>query len=350
LNETSKTARSMIKHQQDRQELQSNADRHRQVAEERMQNVEEDQQLMLRKSRDTREELETDMNNIEDLERRAEEARRLAQQSQLETRNAKRSLLRSKARRVELQQQHYSRTCTVTRCSASHLELSLRGGVTASVIMSPPCSNLVRITVLPRSKTVSPSTSQFEQLGHDLLTLAWKGILSCLPEDQCQRGQHCLSSLEVTVPSEQVAGVIRGLDCTALRVDDQLSSLRSIRSCPELVDVSAKLVMGECAVLKISFDLVVSRSHKITAGPGGLAQVTATGEASQVEVTKCVIEMKTEPDAFPDSVDWTNTSVRQVCGHCRAAGAAQQALQELRGASIPEALSAAAQAIRQSWQ
>lgn len=350
LNETSKKAKHMIKHQQDRQELQKNADRHRQVAEERMQNVEEDQQLMLRKGRDTREELEADMGNIEDLERRAEEARKLAQQSQLELRQAKRSLLRSKAKRVELQQQHYARTCTVTRSSASHLELSLRGGVTASVIMSPPGSNLVRISVRPRSRTGDASEAQFEQLAHDLFTLAWKGILSGLPEDQCQSGQDSPSSMEVTLPSQQVAGVIRYLDCTALRVDDQLSSLRSIRSCPELADISANLVMGECALMKVSFDLVVSRSHKIAPGPGGLAPVSTTGETSRAEVTKCVIEINTEPDVFPDSVDWASASVHQAFGHHQAVPAAQRALQELGGASIPQALSAVAQAIRESWR
>eukprot|EP00930_Biecheleria_cincta_P095653 TRINITY_DN8759_c0_g1_i1.p1 TRINITY_DN8759_c0_g1~~TRINITY_DN8759_c0_g1_i1.p1 ORF type:complete len:964 (-),score=181.34 TRINITY_DN8759_c0_g1_i1:316-3207(-) len=350
LNDACKKAKRMVKHQQARQELQSNADRHRQVTGERMHSVEEEQQLMLRKTRDAREELEAEMSIIENLERCAEEARQLAQQSQLEFRQAKRSLLWSKARRVSLQQQHSARTCTVTRCSASRLELSLRGGVTACVTMASPNSNLVCIGVCPCSKTGNSLFAQFTELRHDLVVLAWKGILAGLPGDECCVGQDSGASPQVTLPSQHVEKVIRCLDCAALRVDDQLSSLQSVRSCPELANVSANLIMGECALIKASFDIVVPRSHKIVPGPGGLAYVSAMGGATRVEVTKCVIEVSSERHDFPDSVDWSSASVHQVFGPGRYAEAVQQTLHELCGASILEALSAAAQAIQQAWR
>eukprot|EP00441_Pelagodinium_beii_P044714 CAMPEP_0197624080 /NCGR_PEP_ID=MMETSP1338-20131121/3872_1 /TAXON_ID=43686 ORGANISM="Pelagodinium beii, Strain RCC1491" /NCGR_SAMPLE_ID=MMETSP1338 /ASSEMBLY_ACC=CAM_ASM_000754 /LENGTH=858 /DNA_ID=CAMNT_0043194177 /DNA_START=178 /DNA_END=2754 /DNA_ORIENTATION=- len=345
LGEASKTAKAMSKQEHHRQTLQETAKRMTDMADEAMHDAEEDRQLMLRKAPEAQEALEQEQQQLADLEQRVEEASNAAQQSRNDLHQAKRSLLSTKARRVELQQQRYARTCMVTKATATRLDLSLRAGACATVAMAGAAS-LARISFQPPRRSTGDT---LDLLAQELFQMAWRKIMSS-SGDQVQS-----SAYEVTVPSADVPSLIRQLDCAALRVEDQLEALKLLRkNCAEVTDVSAKLCEadGDSPWLAVAISFITSRSHRVAAGPGGLTPLHSAAVAAmfQTDATKCIIEFSSNLVDFPDFVNWADASVRHVFGRSRGAqDAVREALDELgQGASLSQAAVAAAQAMNLS--
>eukprot|EP00931_Biecheleriopsis_adriatica_P021684 TRINITY_DN14115_c0_g1_i1.p1 TRINITY_DN14115_c0_g1~~TRINITY_DN14115_c0_g1_i1.p1 ORF type:complete len:1008 (-),score=233.50 TRINITY_DN14115_c0_g1_i1:95-3070(-) len=349
VQEISKKAKAMIKHHHHRSDLNGTAERLREAGEDALHQASEEQQLMGRKAPEAREALEAEERSIAELEKRVEEARQAAQQSQLELHKAKRGLLKKQAERVQLQQMRFARTCMITKATAARVELSLRGGATATVARTSLGSGPVRITFQVPSKTSDPLSA----LAQDLFTATWLAIVAALPEDVARPALEPGAPMEVTVPSGEVPAVVRRMDCGALHVEDQLQSLQKLKSsCSEVTDISARLSM-DCGspMLAVSIALVHSRSHAVSAGPAGVVPLLATAVgawATQVDATKCIIEFSSALAYFPDSVDWRSATVRQAFGRGQAAEAVRYALHEAQGASLGEAIAAGAQAMRRA--
>jgi len=337
LGEVSKKARAMSKQVHHRQTLQDTSKRMTEMAEEELHVAEEDRQLVLRKAPEAQQALEHEQRQLAELEQRVEEARLAAQQSQQDAHQAKRSLLRTKARRVELQQQRYARTCMVTKATATRLDLSLRAGASATVAIVG-AANLARIGFHPPR----PAGDASDQLLQQLFSTAWRKIVAAMG-DQAQASAG--NSNEVTVPACDVPNLVRQLDCAALLIADQLDALRMLRkSCGEVVDVTAQLCEtdGDSPWLAVSISLIASRSHRVAAGHRGITPLSSTTEA---DASKCIIEFSSNLEDFPDLVNWADASVRQVFGR-PTEDAVRESLQELgRNASLAQAAVAAAQAM-----
>eukprot|EP00440_Ansanella_granifera_P024842 gb/GFBE01026976.1/.p1 GENE.gb/GFBE01026976.1/~~gb/GFBE01026976.1/.p1 ORF type:complete len:993 (+),score=212.74 gb/GFBE01026976.1/:1-2979(+) len=352
IQEVSKKATAMVRHQHHRGDLNGTAARLREARDEAMHDAEEDRQLMLSKVPETREAMEEEQRSTLELEQRVEEARLAAQQSQMELHQAKRDFLRQKAKKVDLQQMRYARTCLVNKATAMWVELSLRGGAGAVVSRSPVGSE-GRVQI--RFSLPSRSSEPFAALAQDLFTVAWQEILmAVLPEEEARQVLRSRAPLEVAIPCGDVPRVLRRLDCGALHVEDQLRTLRNIKTqCTDVNDVSACVCQGEDghAALAVSVSLTISRSHAVSPGPGGLVQLysaAASPSSGMVDAAKCIIKFNAALANFPDYVDWAEAAVHQVLGRGREAEEVQHALGGMPRASVPEAVVAAAQAMRQA--
>lgn len=316
LQETSKKVRATLRQQHHRSDLQQTARKLRELSEEERRHVEEERQLILRKAHETEGLLELDHRTISDLEARIQEARACSEQSRLELQQAKRSLLQQKARRIELQQQRYARTCLVTKvhhkATATQLELNLRGGARASITRAAlGAAGLVRIVFCP---PYSYSESQsLSGLAKELFKAAWQDVLKCLPDDQVTEVSSSL--MEATLRSGDVPTLIRRLDCATLRTQEQMSALSQlIRKCPEVIDIA--LNVRDCndeLVIDAALTLVHVTSHSVAGGPGGLTALLHDRLGS-VDAFKFVVYFTTGLSCFPDAIDWSHANIRKVFG------------------------------------
>lgn len=322
---------------------------------EELQAAQRERDFMRRKAPEAQAGLEAERQVAEDLARRLEEARAVAARERDAAREAQLALLQQRARRVELQRQNCLRTCRVSRATATRLDFTLRGNARVSMQAATDGSGSVCATleVLPVASTAGVDV---RGLREQLFQRVW----SELPGGAAKGGAvGTQSRLEAVVPSAQVPRVLRRLDSAAVRIADQLQALRELRkSRPEATRVAAR---AEGGILVVSAALVVSRSHAVTAGPGGIVELArAPGRgcgadgAATVDATECVVEFGVDLAGFPAIANYSDISARQVFGRAGAASAVAQSLQRQAraakaegGGSLAEFLSVAVEAMRQ---
>eukprot|EP00933_Yihiella_yeosuensis_P050029 TRINITY_DN47793_c0_g1_i1.p1 TRINITY_DN47793_c0_g1~~TRINITY_DN47793_c0_g1_i1.p1 ORF type:complete len:988 (-),score=227.08 TRINITY_DN47793_c0_g1_i1:218-3181(-) len=349
LQETSKKARATLRQQHHRSDMQQTAAKLRQQSEEEQFQAEEDRQLMLRKAPEAEAQLEAERKIVAELEQKLEEHRQAEEQSKSNLKEAKRNLLAQRARRVELEQQHCARTCMVTKATATRYELTLRGGARAFIAKSPRGNDgMVQVTFQTPESCALPDS--FSELSRELFVAAWRDCIVAVQDDQVAEALDRGTPMEVTVSQEEVRGIVQRLDVGALRVQDQLAAIKNLReSCPDVIDIQARA--RECdssgsLVVDAAITVLFSHSHTVNAGPGGIAPIMP-GERA-VDATKFTVEFSSDLPSFPNSVEWSDAVIQKAFGRHKVVESAKQALLNLNGAGLEEALGAVAEAARHS--
>jgi len=185
-------AKAMQRHQHHRSDLNSSAERFREMRDQVMKETQEDQQLMEMKGQEAKKALQAGQQILRDLEDQVASAQMAVEAQKDELRQAKKRLLRQKAQRVALQQTQAARTCFVTQAMKDFLELRLRGA-NGTVKVEGPMATLTL-----RTKS--------EELGR-----AWQEALS-LMSTPVNQAQEVGSYKEATVQVEQLPELLRRVD------------------------------------------------------------------------------------------------------------------------------------------
>ncbi|CAJ1404602.1 unnamed protein product [Effrenium voratum] len=126
LQEPLNRGRALQRHQHHRSDLNSSAERFREMQQQVIKDAEEDQRLMDQKATEAQRAMQEEQGSLKSLEEQVAQAREAVQTSKEELRQAKKRLLRQKAQRVELEQVHLGRTLLVTRARENFVELRFR--------------------------------------------------------------------------------------------------------------------------------------------------------------------------------------------------------------------------------
>jgi len=223
LEDASRGVGAVLQQQRGKCDLDRGSKRLQDLEDEELLAAQHERDFMRQKTPQARATLEAERQAAEDLARRLEEARRVAAKEKDAAREKNRELLQQRARRVELQKQRCLRTCTVTKASATRLDLSLRAGAQFSVMQASADGSdgsvRVLLEILARGAThLDEPTGLREQLfGH-----AWSEIVGGKKQPCDASGTK--NAFEAMVAATQVPHVLRRLDCAAVRIADQLQA------------------------------------------------------------------------------------------------------------------------------
>lgn len=341
--ETSKNIGREMQSEKQRTENQLAARRFRAIADEDLASTRADQELMDQKAPEAAEAVKAGYQELLQLERRVEEARAASAEDDERLRQSGHSVLVAKARRLELEKIRLARTCSVTKATASSLEVKLRAGATARI--GHAGDGCVIFSLLLTGNGSRP-LDMAPRLHRELFTHAWQQLIAGLDPNHLETLEATSEVMQVRLQNVEVPRLLRRLDSAAVRIKDQLQALRGLhREVKEVVQVDARIESKENGEeqLAISVALVFVRSHFVSAGLAGLQ---ALSDVSQVDSSKCIIDFDADLLQFPDCIDWSKARVRQVIGKGSEAVLAEQELRHLGAASMAEALEAAAEAMR----
>lgn len=365
LEETSQRINAALRQQRHLSDLKRSAQGLQNTESKEFQAVQDDRQFMRQKGSVVQGALQAERDNSAELERRIAEAKQRTKSAQSMVQDAQRNYLKQKAKRIALEQQRYSRTCTVAKSTATQVDLVFRGGARASVIQTTGDSNsFVTITFDPVVEVPHVGhkkhkiTDTLPALGRELLTYLWWDLQATVP--QCHRAQATpiAPPLAITVPSAEIPRLVRRLDCGTLRVLDQIRALCTLyKECSEVLDVAARLQDKNFGIgnsmLVVAVTLLIVRSHTLAGGiNGGSAPLvplcgSIAGSETHVDATKFILEFNADLAKFPDTVCWSNVTVQKVFGKGDAAEV-QHVLnnQHVGNGNLAETISAAIEVMR----
>ncbi|CAK9055374.1 unnamed protein product [Durusdinium trenchii] len=183
-------SKAMQRHQHHRSDLNSSAERFREMRDQVIKEAEEDQQLMEQKGQALKSVLQSDEQSLIELEEQVASTTLAVEASENDLRQSKKRLLRQKAQRVALQQAQSARSCYVIFAQSEQVELCFRGAVGS-------------VQVHGSSATLNLRTRR-EELGR-----AWREALSSV---EVEKVEDLGSHKSATVPVDQVPELVRRLD------------------------------------------------------------------------------------------------------------------------------------------
>ncbi|CAE7925835.1 unnamed protein product, partial [Symbiodinium necroappetens] len=201
---------AMRRHQHHRSDLNSSAERFREMRDQVMKATEDDQQMMAQKAEEASRDLQMEDAALQELEKKVEAARQSVEGSRSALKEAKHRLLQTKARRVALQQAHYARTCLVTRATEAQIDIRLRGGATATISMAS-------------ERHQAHLSLRLGGAMAEALEGAWQDACASMPKE-LDKVDDCGTCKDVVLSTSQLPTLLRHLDVAALKAQVEARS------------------------------------------------------------------------------------------------------------------------------